>query len=121
MAQGLQQAINYMIPAVGTPRMYAVNQTFVAGTPVTLDFRNISGGGIDGQPFRPSGVFIDNSAGVAALQVVINEISYVMTCPAGGALNLQFPAPTEITATITGDGVGTVVFVDFPVIPYRSF
>lgn len=120
MSTGLQEVVNYMIPAVGSPRGFVQSQVFSA-TPVTLDFRNVSGGSIDGQPFRPSGVFIDNTQGTGDLTVVINEISFRMICPAGESLNLQYPAPVEMTATITGLGQATVVFVDFPVIPYRSF
>jgi len=121
MSTGLQSMINYMIPAVGTPRGYVYNATLVAGTPATIDFRGITGGGIDGQPFRPSGVYIDNTQGTAVLKVVINEISYAINCPIGETLNLPYPAPIDMTATITGQGVVTIVFVDTPVMPYRSF
>lgn len=120
MSNGLQQVINYMIPAVGTPRAY-LQSGVLSATPVVLDFRNVSGGGFDGQPFRPSGVFIDNTQGTGPLSITIVEMSYQIVCPAGQSLNLQFPAPTDITANITGAGQATVVFVDFPVIPYRSF
>jgi len=120
MSNGLTQVINYMIPAVGTPRAY-LQSGVLSATPVAIDFRSVSGGGIDGQPFRPSGVFIDNTQGVDTLTVVLNEISYRITCPAGESVNLQFPAPVQLSVAITGDGQATLVFVDFPVIPYRSF
>jgi len=121
MSQGLQTTINYMIPAIGSPRGYVQSQVFVAGTPVIIDFRNVEGGMIDGQPFRPSGVYIDNSQGVGALVVTIREMSYTMTCPAGGMLNLPFPAPTDLSVSISGNGQATAIFVDTPVQPYRSF
>jgi len=119
MSNGLQQVINYMIPAVGTPRSYFWTGVLDA-TPVTIDFRNVNGGNIDGQPFRPSGVFIDNTLGTGPLTVVINEISYQMVCLAGELLNLQFPAPTDISVSFVGNGQATLAFVDFPVLPYRN-
>lgn len=121
MSNGLQQTINFMLPAVGTPRGYVEFNTFVPGTPVNIDFRNVSGGSIDGQPFRPSGVYIDNTNGTGDLSVKINEMQYTMICPAGGMLNLPFPAPTDLSVTINGNGDATIIFVDTPVQPYRSF
>lgn len=120
MANGLTQVINYMIPAVGTPRAY-IQSGVLSATPVAIDFRNVSGGGIDGQPFRPSGVYIDNTQGTGTLTITLNEIAYQITCPAGEALNLPYPAPIELSVAITGLGQATVIFTDVPVIPYRSF
>lgn len=121
MSNGLQNVQNYLAPAIGTPRVFMLNQTFDPLAPVTQAFRNITGGMIDGQPFQPSGVFIDNTQGTAPLTVIINEMAYRMVCPAGESLSLPFPAPKDLSATITGTGLATVIFVDFPVIPYRSF
>lgn len=119
MSNGLEQVINYMIPAIGTPRGYFWTGT-LSSTPVTIDFRNVSGGGIDGQPFRPSGVFIDNTRGTGNVVVTINEISYQMICLQGELLNLQFPAPVDLTVSFIGLGEATLAFVDFPVLPYRN-
>jgi hypothetical protein len=120
MTTGLQTIINYMIPAVGTPRGY-VQTGVLSATPVTIDFSGVSGGYWDGQPFRPSGVFIDNTQGTGQLALMVREIAYQMTCPAGGMLHLQFPAPLDVTVDITGLGQATLIFVDIPVMPYRSF
>ena len=120
MSTGLTNIINYMIPAVGTPRGY-VQSGVLSATPLTIDFSGVSGGYWDGQPFRPSGVFIDNTQGTGQLSIVVNEIAYQMICPAGGMLNLLFPAPINLTATLTGLGQASVIFVDSPVMPYRSF
>lgn len=119
MSNGLQQVINYMIPAVGTPRAYFWSGV-LTGSPVTIDFRNISGGGIDGQVFRPSGVFIDNTQGLGNVSITVNEISYQMICLPGELLNLQFPAPIDCTVSFVGNGQATIAFVDFPVLPYRN-
>lgn len=118
---GLQEVVNFMIPAIGGPRCYIQSQVFDPAVAVPINFIGITGGYWDGQPFRPSGVFIDNTQGTAPLIVIINELSYRMACPAGHSLNLSFPAPPDLTATITGEGQATVVFVDIPVMPYRSF
>lgn len=117
MSNGLFPATNYLIPQVGTPRGYVYSAVLTA-TATFLDFRSILGGSIDAQPFRPAGVFIDNSQGVDDLVIVVNEISYRMICPAGEQRNLQFPAPVDATFNISGDGQATVVFVDFPVMPF---
>ena len=120
MSNGLQSVVNYLIPQVGTPRCYVVSQVLSA-TPFRLDFRTVEGGMIDGQPFRPSGVFIDNTQGSGDLNILLNEINYNLLCPANDSLNAQFPAPMDVTFNITGNGQATIVFVDFPVMPYRSF
>lgn len=120
MSNGILSVTNYLIPPVGGPRAYVQAGTLSA-TPVFLDFRETSGGQIDGQPFRPNGVFIDNTQGTGDLIVELIEISYRIRCLAGQSLNSQFPAPINCTFNITGDGVATVVFVDFPVFPDRSF
>lgn len=106
---------NYLVPATGSTNAYPLKETFVPGTPKLVDFNSA---GLDGIPFRPSGVIIDNSQGVGTLRVLINEISYAMNVPAGGSIQMQYPAPVGHTATITGDGLATVVFVDYPIIPF---
>lgn len=120
MSNGIQAVTNYLIPPVGIPRVYIHSGTLSA-TPVFLDFRSTAGGMIDGQPFRPSGVFIDNTQGAGDLTLLVNEINYHMVCPAGESLNAQFPAPINPTFNLTGNGLATVAIVDFPVMPYRSF
>jgi hypothetical protein len=120
MTTGIQAVVNYLIPQVGTPRCYVRSAGFTA-TPSIIDFRAINGGMIDAQPFRPSGVFVDNTAGTGDLNILLVEINYNIRCLAGESLNAQFPAPKDVTFSITGDGAATVVFVDFPVMPFRSF
>lgn len=120
MSEGLQAVTNYLIPPVGIPRCFVHTRTFSA-VPDIVDFRTIAGGMIDAQPFRPCGLFIDNHLGVGALNVLIVEINYNVHVPAGETLNAQFPAVHNATYSITGDGAATVVFADFPVIPFRSF
>jgi len=120
MSEGLFSVVNYLIPQVGGPRGF-VQSGPLSATPIYLDFRNSEGGGIDGQPFRPSGVFIDNTLGTGDLVLTIIEMNFRVVCPAGNSLNAQFPAPINGSFNLTGNGQATVVFVDFPVFPYRSF
>jgi hypothetical protein len=108
--------VNYLIPATGSTRGYAISRVFDA-TPVNVNFSAMQ---LDGIPFRPSGVFIDNSQGASALIIVINELAMRITCPAGASLQTQFPAPMSMTVTLVGDGQASVNFVDFPVIPFLS-
>lgn len=119
MATGLQTVINYMIPAVGSPRAYVEYGDFSELR--SIDFRNIAGGGIDGQQFNPSGVYIDNTRGTAPLSIKIKAIEYSFACPAGHSLHLPFPAPIDLIAEVSGSDDATVAFTDVPVIPYRSF
>lgn len=120
MSNGLQSVTNFLIPPVGGPRAYA-HSGVLSATPVFLDFRGTAGGSIDAQPFRPNGAFIDNTLGTDDLVILLNEVNFRILCPAGDSLNAQFPAPENCTFNITGDGQATVLFVDFPVFPYRSF
>lgn len=110
------KANNYLVPATGNPQMVPVSGPFPA-TGFTVDFRNE---GISGAPFIPSGVFIDNTTGTATLTVQIIGVPYTITCPAGAWMQSQYPAPLDQQAVIYSNGAGTpsVVFVDFPVIPF---
>lgn len=112
---GIQSAVNFLVPAAGTTHMFPIFATFAPGSPFTQFFDQQA---IDGQRFMPSGVFIDNSAGANPITVTIQEISWNVTCPAGGTLMQPYPAPSSQHATITGNGIATVVFVDFPVQPF---
>lgn len=117
MAQGMQSVTNFLVPATGSTNAYLVSEAFGA-TPYFQDFNNVA---LDGIPFRPSGVVIDNSQGTGDLVVLINEISYRIICPAGSTLQMPYPAPMNHTANITGSGQpATVLFVDYPVIPYLA-
>lgn len=110
-----QPVYNYMVPAAGTPRMEAKNLQLVTGQPVVLDFREFQ---LDGRPFVPYGVYIDNSRSTTDTLITINEIGYQFTAPAGKTLHAPYPAPRDQTVTVSGDGNTVVCFVDFPVIPF---
>jgi len=112
---GIQSAVNFLVPAAGTTHMFPIYATFQPANPYTVFFDKQ---GIDGQKFMPSGVFIDNSQGTNPITVTIQEISWSVTCPAGGTLMQPYPAPNSQHAVITGNGVAAVVFVDFPVQPF---
>ncbi len=114
MSDTLMKMVNYLIPATGSTRGYMISRIFDA-TPYPTNFATIE---LDGVPFRPSGVFIDNSQGASPLIIVINELAYRITCPAGASLQTQFPAPMSMSVSIIGGGQATVNFVDFPVIPF---
>jgi len=112
---GLQAVSNFLVPATGTTNSFAVHETF-SSSPHFVDFRNVE---LDGNYFRPYGVLIDNQSGTGDLTVLVNENSFRITCAAGGFLQLPFPAPIDCTANITGLGEATVIFVDFPVMPFQ--
>jgi len=113
----LFSAYNYLVPAAGTVHGYPVSMVFSA-TPFEVDFRFVE---LDGDVFTPSGVFVDNSAGTGDLTIrVKNSGGYSVICPAGARLQAQYPAPANQQVEITGLGQATVVFVDFPVIPFQQ-
>ncbi len=107
---------NYLAPAGGTMHAVTFEGIFDA-TGQTVDWRQFK---IDNFPFQPQGVFIDNSAGTAPLVIVIGPLNWTVSCPAGATTQAQFPAPNGQTATMTGAGQATVVFVDFPVLPAQN-
>lgn len=114
MTTGLQSVTNFLVPATGSTNAYQIRDTF-SSTPKFINFNNVE---LDGQAFRPSGVIVDNTQGDDDLVILINEISYRIVVPAGQTLQMPYPAPLNHTANITGDGDATVLFVDYPVIPY---
>ena len=118
MNQPLPQSVsNFLVPATGSTNSVVLDQILTAGVPVRFDFANYS---ISGIPFRPSGVLIDNSAATAPTSVQIPEIGYTMICAVGEMLHLPYPAPLNHSAIVSGEGDVTVIFVDYPVIPFSS-
>lgn len=114
MSERLENMSNYIVPAAGTTRGYVVNAKLTAGTPLSVDFRKIA---LDGQPYRPSGVFADNTKGTSPLIIVVNEINFSFQIPAGSFSAIPYPAPLQHSVNVLGNGDVTLVFVDFPVIP----
>ena len=104
---------NFLVPATGSTNAYTLRENFTA-TPKFFDPRNV---GLDGAPFRPYGVIIDNTAGNDTLTVLVNEMSFTVNAEAGASVQMPFPAPVNCTFNITGDGDATVIFVDYPIIP----
>lgn len=113
-----QGVSNYLVPATESPNAYVIKDTFTA-SPQSVNFQNIQ---LNGLAFRPSGVIIDNTKSASPLNVLIPEMSFNISCPAGASLNMPYPAPMNHTASITGagDAEATVIFVDYPLQPYSS-
>ncbi len=119
---GLTAAFNYLVPAAGSVRCYPVKQNFTTD-PADLDWKQISNDAGDGiVTFIPSGVFIDNSQGTTPLVIEIPEMNYSIVTAPGSQKQAQYPAPMQQTALISGgDNANcSVIFVDFPVIPFES-
>lgn len=107
---------NYLVPSTGTTNGFPVRKAFSA-TPTVVDFREVE---LNGVKFVPSGVFIDNGAGAGDLTITIEGMSgYTIVCPPGIRMQTQYPAPMDQIVQITGNGTATVIFVDFPVIPFQ--
>lgn len=117
MSEQLVNTYNYLVPAAGTTRSYRVTQNFAPGDIKHCDFRNMA---LDGVSFVPSGVLVDNTRGTGDCVITIIEFAWRIVVPAGTMINMPYPAPYNQTATIEGEGDITVVFVDYPVIPFIS-
>lgn len=115
----LKLVVNYAAPSAGFTRACPIQATFTA-VPFNIDFKALEGSNLADTPFRPTGVYIDNTQSVNPLTVMINELNYRIICPAGASLNLPYPAPAYSTASITGNGPASLIFVDYPVKPYSS-
>lgn len=113
----LQNAQNFLVPAMGTTRMYTFKQTMAAGEVYEIDFRDI---GLDGRPFVPYSAIIDNSLGTGVLTISILDVGYRVFCPAGGTTQQMYPAPFNQKVALTGEGDVVVVFTDYPVMPINS-
>ncbi len=115
----LQTVVNFRKPDSHDVRA-APFQLTLSSTPFVIDFRALPGSDLAGTPFRPSGVYIDNTQGTDKLTVLVNELNYRMVCKAGELINLPYPAAKYSSVGITGEGQATVIFVDYPVEPYES-
>lgn len=122
MSGKLFNALNYLVPASGSVRSWALTQNFTT-KPANIDWAQISNDAGDGVvKFVPSGVFIDNRSGTTPLVILINELNYTIACAAGGQKQAQYPAPINQTVNVSGgdSSNSTVIFVDFPVIPFEN-
>lgn len=114
---GLEPLQNYLVPASGTTHGYRFTETMESGKVYEISFRDFQ---LNGRPFAPSGVLIDNTRGDADVSVIINEVSYRIVCKKGEFLHLPYPAPLQQTVTLQGEGLTTIIFVDYPVLPFSS-
>jgi hypothetical protein len=101
---------NYLVPAVGTPLAQVQTLDFGGGSTIVLEFRAQK---LDGVNFIPTGVF--SSVLNSQIQVKVRELNnFQFTLDAGNAYN--YPAPPDQTLELTGSGVNTLVFVNYPII-----
>lgn len=114
-----QPTTNYLVPSSGGTHCVPITANWVA-QPAVLDWRQFSESSF---PFQPQGVFIDNTQNVNPLTITILPIGWNIVCPGGAQLMTPFPAPAAQTAQVTssgGGGIATLMFVDFPVLPFQS-
>jgi hypothetical protein len=115
----VQSTTNYLVPSSGGTHCVPITATFTA-VPNVLDWRQFSESSF---PFMPQGVFIDNTLNVNPVTISILPIGWNVVCPAGAQLQTPFPAPAAQTAQVTssgGGGIATLMFVDFPVLPFQT-
>lgn len=108
---------NYIVPASGTTSGYLVNLKGITNDPSSVNFSQVSQNGL---PFTPSGVIVDNTNSSASMIINIVEIGFNIVVPAGKQMGLSYPAPQGHSATFSNSGnPATLIFVDYPVIPYQ--
>src|SRR5580658_4144487 len=115
----VQSTTNYLVPSSGSTHCVPVSGNWGA-QPAILDWRQFSESSF---PFQPQGVFIDNTQNANPLTIAIEPLGWNINCPAGAQLMTPFPAPATQTAQVTssgGGGFATIMFVDFPVLPFLS-
>lgn len=111
---------NYLVPSSGGTHCVPVTNVWTA-QPAILDWRQFSESSF---AFQPQGVFIDNTQNANPLTIQILPIGWNVVCPAGAQLMTPFPAPAGQTAQVSssgGGGTATLMFVDFPVLPFQTF
>lgn len=120
MANGeLQSLVNFRQPLNSTLRA-APYKLVLSNSPFYVDFRTLVGSDLDGTPFKPYGMYIDNTQGNANLTILFQETQYRVVCKKGEVLNTSYPAADYAIAAITGDGPASIIFVDYSVEPYSS-
>jgi hypothetical protein len=115
----VQPSTNYLVPSSGGTHCVPITNTWNA-TPNVLDWRQFSESSF---PFNPQGVFIDNTQNANPVTIEILPIGWNIVCAAGAQLMTPFPAPLQQTASVTssgGGGIATLMFVDFPVLPFQT-
>jgi hypothetical protein len=114
-----QPTTNYLVPSSGNTNCIPLTGTLTAGTAVTFDWTQFN---TESMAFQPQGYYFDNSAGTAeaVLQIFTKAggaLVWTEKIKAGDVRQNSFPAPNGQYHSLTGAGVVTVVFVDFPVLP----
>lgn len=115
----VQPTTNYLVPSSGGTHCVPVAGQWGA-QPQVLDWRQFSESSF---PFQPQGVFIDNTQNANPLNISILPLGWNVVCPAGAQLMTPFPAPLSQTMQVTssgGGGIATMMFVDFPVLPFLT-
>jgi hypothetical protein len=115
----VQETLNYLVPSSGGTHCVPVAGNFT-NVPAILDWRQFSESAF---PFIPQGVFVDNTQNANPLTITILPLNWNIYVPANAQLMTPFPAPTAQTAQVTSSGGGgpaTIMFVDFPVLPFLS-
>lgn len=115
----VQPTTNYLVPSSGDTHCVPVTGVWGA-SPSVLDWRQFAESSF---AFQPQGVFIDNTQNANPLTIQILPLGWNIICPALSQMMTPFPAPLAQTAQVSssgGGGTATMMFVDFPVLPFIS-
>ena len=106
-----QSLTNFLVPATGNiagvPQQLTLN-----ANPFEVDFSNI---GLNGVPFVPQSVYIDNSKGLENVVIKSQRLSFVCaSVPAGVVQTVNFPSVAGDIYDVTGLGSVTIVWTNAP-------
>lgn len=117
----VQETTNYLVPSSGGTHCIPFTGALAAGVPATIDWRQFN---TDSFAFQPQGAYIDNSGSGNSVTIEIfaggptGALIWTITVPAGKVMHTPFPAPNGQSHIISGNGPLTIVYADFPVLPF---
>ncbi len=107
------RTFNYLVPSNGTTHVYLTSLS-ASASPATGNFASLQ---FDGVPFRPQGVWIDNTNGTGEAIVTIQPIGFSIKVPAGANMAANFPSTENLKYSVTGSGNVNLFWADFPLLP----
>lgn len=105
-------ASKYFLPVAGKCGIYVFREVLTSGVPVEIDFRQVN---LNGGEFWPYGVYMDNTQGTERLDLYLDQVFLTISANIGAEKERMYPGVEDQSVTITGAGLVTIVFCNFPV------
>ena len=110
-----QAVTNYLVPATGNIAG-VLQQTVLSAQQLLVDFSLYS---LNGVPFTPQSVYIDNTLGLGNVVITSQRFSgfTIASVSAGTSQQVNFPSIVGDTYVITGNGTVNMVWSNAPALP----